>query len=543
MTADSKTTEERARESPEAVTAGDQNVFHEILEKLPPWYTNPRLVRLYFFLVAPIVTSAALGFDLSMTNGLQSVNIFMNNFGNPSGSTLGFYGASMSVGGFVACLIAGPLNERFGRRLICSVGAAIVIGATIMQTFAINFGMFTGGKMILGFGSNLQLLTAPVLVTELAHPMNRVFISSFYNTNIFIGLIIGGWVTFGTYSMNSHWAWKLPCILQVVIPSYQVFMLWLCPESPRWLVTKGRIAEAREILIRYHSSIQGVEDEVVKTELQEIVTGIEMDKTQLKLNKDGFKSVLLSKGNRHRLWIGFWTAVGSQCGGGTFIASYLPQIMDQIGMTSQHDKTLINAIMSICNWVTTIIGIMIIPHVKRRSMFLYSTITMTIAFIVWTALAATYIKDPQRGYGLGVLAMMFLFNACQTVCWIPLVVAYPLEIVTTKQRTIFFSFTMFSMNMASFIAQYINPIGLEALSWRWYIIQIVFNSCLTVIIYFTWVETRGLTLEEVAVIFDGTESFDAAKAAAGKRLDAEDADVVKADDEKNSVVTRVNEKA
>ncbi|KAF4467470.1 MFS hexose [Fusarium albosuccineum] len=431
-----------------------------------------------------------------MTNGLQSVNVFMETFGNPTGSTLGFYGAAMTVGGFVACFIAGPLSDRVGRRLVCSLGAVLVIGAALLQTFSTNFGMFVGGKMILGLGVNFQLLTAPVLVTELAHPMNRVFITSFYNTNIFIGLIIGGWITF------------------ICIPSYQSIMVWFCPESPRWLVTKGKVVEARKILMHYHSTQNGLDDGMVQTELQAIIAGVQADQTQIKVNKAGLKSIIMSKGNRHRLWLCFWTAVGSQCGGGTFIASYLPQILNQIGMTSQHQKTLINAIMSICNWVTAIIGIFIIPHVKRRSFFLFSTITMTVAFTVWTALAASYTKDPRKGYGLGVLAMMFLFNACQTVCWIPLVITYPLETVTTKQRSIFFSSTMFSMNIASFIAQYINPVGLEALSWRWYIIQIVFNTCLIVLIYFTWVETHGLTLEEIAMVFDGKESFEGARVAA-----------------------------
>jgi MFS family permease len=144
----------------------------------------------------------------------------------------------------------------------------------------------------------------------------------------------------------------------------------------------------------------------------------------------------------------------------------------------------------------------VIPHIKRRTIFLFSTITMTIAFTVWTALAASYSQNTKASYGIGVLAMMFLFNACQTMCWIPLVITYPLETVTTKQRAIFFSFTMFSMNMASFLSQYINPVGLDALEWRWYIIQIVFNTCLVVIIYFTWVETHGMTLEEIAGVFD-----------------------------------------
>lgn len=245
------------------------------------------MVKLYLLLIAPILTTTALGFDLSMTSGLQSVNRFMDRMGNPTGSTLGFYGASMAVGGLVSCIVGGPLADRFGRKLLCSVGAVITVGAALMQAFAINFGMFTGGKMLVGFGVGLQQLAAPVLVTELAHPNNRVFITAFYNTNILVGFIIGGWTTFGTYRIQSEWSWKLPCLLQVILPAYQAVMVWFCPEIPRWLINTGRYEEARQILVHYHSRTPGVEDAVVRAELQEIIAGVEADKTQIKPTRKG----------------------------------------------------------------------------------------------------------------------------------------------------------------------------------------------------------------------------------------------------------------
>ncbi|KAH7011013.1 general substrate transporter [Ilyonectria destructans] len=111
----------------------------------------------------------------------------------------------------------------------------------IIQTFSSNFQMFVGAKFILGFGVSLQQLGAPILVTELAHPKQRVTLTSIYNTGIIIGLILGAWISFGTFTVESEWLWKLPCLLQVVLPVYQTVMVWLCPESPRWLASRGRL--------------------------------------------------------------------------------------------------------------------------------------------------------------------------------------------------------------------------------------------------------------------------------------------------------------
>lgn len=490
-------------------TTPEQAWIQHLVNEAPPWYKSPNLIKLYLLLVAPLLTSTAWGFDNSMTNGLQSISAFMDKFDHPTGARLGFFGASMSVGGIVACLVGGPLTDRFGRRPMCSIGGALIAGMAVMETFSTSFAMFTGGKVLLGFGAFLQQVAAPVLVTELAHPKQRVTLSSLYNTSIFIGLVIGSWITFGTYRMDSQWSWKLPCILQVMIPAYQSVMLWFCPESPRWLVSKGRTEEARQILIKYHGN--GIEDDIVRFELQEIIAGVEADKTVMKFSWEAVKTTIGSKGNRYRLWLCIWTAVGSQTIGGGFTASYLPLILDQIGMSSERDKTLINACLNIFNWVVAFLSAFIIPRVGRRSIFLFSAVGVNVTFLIWTVLTERYIATNHVGLGIGVLVMIFAGSFFVVLCWVPLVIAYPLETVTTKQRGVYFAITMFATNVTTFFTTYVTPIGIDRIGWRYYIPSCVWNLVLLLVIYFTFVETTGMTLEEVAVLFDDPDDvFDAA---------------------------------
>ncbi|KAL3455804.1 putative MFS hexose transporter [Aspergillus heterothallicus] len=482
-----------------------QSRLQALIRDEPAWWRSGSLIKLYFLLLAPLLTSTAWGFDLSLTNGLQSVSLFMNTFGNPTGSRLGFFGAATSVGGIIACFIGGPLVERFGRRAMCSVGAVIIVAMAIMQTFANSFEMFIGGKLILGLGAYLQQVAAPVLITELAHPKQRVAITSLYNTSIFIGLIIGSWITFGTYRIDSVWSWRLPCILQLVIPTYQIFMIWLCPESPRWLVSKGQIDRARDILIKWHGN--GVETELVRLELQEIIAGIEADKSVMEVNWKGIKSTWATKGNCLRLWLCIVTAVGSQTIGGGFTSNYLPLILDQIGMKTERDKTLINAVLNIFNWTCAILAAFVIPRIRRRTVFLFSAAGINVAFILWTALTARYNSNGEVSYGIGVLVMIIINSFFTCICWIPLVVAYPLETVTTKQRSIYFAITMLTINVTAFVTSYLTPVGIANIGWRYFIPTAVWNALLLIIIYFTFVETKGLTLEEIATLFDGDEDF------------------------------------
>ncbi|GIK07241.1 hypothetical protein Aspvir_002899 [Aspergillus viridinutans] len=482
-----------------------------------------------------------MGFDNSLTNGLQSVNRFMENFDHPSGSRLGFFGAAASVGGIVAYLIGGPLVERLGRRTMCSFGALLVISIAIMETFSTSFGMFTGGNMLLGLGSYFQQISSPVLVAELAHPKQRVAISSLYNTSIFIGLIIGSWVTFGTYRIDSPWAWKLPCILQMVLPTYQMFMIWLCPESPRWLASKGRIEEACAILIKWHGN--GVETELVRLELQEIIAGIEADNTVMQINWEGVKSTWSTSGNRHRLWLCVVTAVAWQTIGGGFTANYLPLILDQIGLKSQRDKTLINALLNIFNWACAFLAAFVIPKVGRRTIFLVSAAGINVTFIIWTALTARYTTDAHLSYGIGVLVMIVAVSFFTCICWVPLVVAYPVETVTTKQRSIYFAITMFTINVTAFISSYMSPVGIDNIGWRYYIPTCVWNAILFVVIYFTFVETKGLTLEEIATLFDRDESFTNTAVAVGHDIDMKTLEMVSHEHEEDHYPDKASRKS
>ncbi|KAM5363702.1 hypothetical protein ACJZ2D_011900 [Fusarium nematophilum] len=253
--------------------------------------------------------------------------------------------------------------------------------------------------------------------------------------------------------------------------------------------------------------------------MQEIIAGIEADSSMLKFNKEGVRTILGSKGNRHRLWITTWVDVGSQCLGNSLISGYLPLILDQVGLTSSFEKTLINAAMSSWNLLIAVPAAVIIHRFRRRSLFLFSTGGIVCVFAVWTALSAEYVKTESKGLGIGVVAVIFIYNTLYATCWLSMVVTYPLELATTKQRGIFFSYELLVINGSSFVVNYINPIALENISWRYYVIQCVFNGALLVVIWFTFRETKGLTLEEIACVFDGSEAFENAAAVAGLELD------------------------
>jgi len=90
------------------------------------WYTDPALRRTYICLMFVVLTSATNGYDGSMVNGLQSLNVWQDYFHHPSGSLLGLFSAIMSIGSLVALPVVPYIADILGRRM------GILIGCIIM---------------------------------------------------------------------------------------------------------------------------------------------------------------------------------------------------------------------------------------------------------------------------------------------------------------------------------------------------------------------------------------------------------------------------
>uniref|UniRef100_A0A8H7N3A8 Major facilitator superfamily (MFS) profile domain-containing protein n=1 Tax=Bionectria ochroleuca TaxID=29856 RepID=A0A8H7N3A8_BIOOC len=507
------TTQPNPKETPDPIPAS-AGTAHDLLQNgeanAKPWWRTPHLLQLNALMLSPLLTIIAWGFDISMTNALQSLSAFNEKFGNPEGARLGLYGASTQIGGMATIFVSPWLVQRFGRRVSIAGGCLMIIAMAVMQTFSTSLEMFIAGKILLGFGSVAVQISAPVLITELAYPTHRSRITALYNTLIYVGFILGSWSAFGTRNIHGDRSWQIPCVLQAALPAYQVLTIFFCPESPRWLVSKGQEKKAREILIKYHGG--GVETPLVQAEMEEIRAGIEADASQVRFNKKDIMDLLSHRGNQRRLLLTTVTAVGSQACGSGLISAYLPQVLNNIGMKTTQEQTLIAGIVNIWSWFIGIAAAVFINRFNKRFMFLFGTGGMIIAFSVWTALAARYEVTESNSFGLGVVAMIFVYNFFYGLIS-SLTVSYPLEICTTKQRSLFFSWNFFSISMSTFIVNYINPIGIKNLSWRYYLLTIAFTSLIWLIIYFTFVDTKGMSLEEIATIFDGKDGLDVARSA------------------------------
>ncbi|KAL6237950.1 hypothetical protein BDW75DRAFT_248153 [Aspergillus navahoensis] len=435
-----------------ASTGTEQNVLaadhpRDAASNPLPWYHQPKLRQLYLKMIILFLASTSLGYDASLLNGLQTMDSWAAYFDNPSGSRLGLFGALP--------------------------GSAVIVLGAFIQAFpphsiaARRDGMYLAGRIIVGIGSGICNGACPLLITEVAHPDHRGKITTIYNTLWYLGAIVAAWSAFGTLgNLSGDVQWQLPTALQALMP-------------------------AREVLTKYHGNGNGNgNDAFVRWEFAEIRETLRLEQEAASA---GWKELTRTRGNRKRCLLIILTAIFSQCSGNGLVSYYLPQVLNTIGFTESRTQAEINGGLTIWCLLVSLAAAFLVDLFGRKTLFLFAGIGMLISFSVWTACSAIYSHTESAPTGRAVLAMIFLFYGAAGAAWPGLTVAYTVEILPFNIRAKGLTLCTSVAALAGIYNQYVNPLGLEALM-----------ECLVVWLYF--VETRGPTLEEIAVLFDGQDA-------------------------------------
>ncbi|KAH8169687.1 sugar transporter domain-containing protein [Sarocladium implicatum] len=464
-----------------------------------PFRRNPSLIRLYLLLIpGSLVMSAAMGYDSSLMNGIQGVDRWVKYFNNPTGSLLGIMNAILPLGAVFGTPLAAWVSDHYGRRWAMLVGDVIMIISAVIQTLSINTAMYMASRFLIGFGLTIASSSAPMIAAELAHPASRTSLTSMYNTLWYLGSIIAAWTTFGSFRIQSEWAWRLPTLLQVVPAMVNMSALYFLPESPRWLIGQDRQEEARQILVRYHANGDDASP-FVAAEFEEICDTLRLERSE---GSQSWAQLFRGRANQHRTFLVLCCAFFPQWSGAGLVSYYLAPILRLIGITTQEKITLINGILQIWNMIVAMTGANLVDRVGRRPLFLTATACMLVGMVAWTISGSLFADTKSSATGAGVLTCIIFFISSYNICWNPLAVAYPVEILPFQIRAKGIALLMGSIKGASFFNQFVNPIGLQNLSWKYYIVYCVWLSIVLATVFFIFPETKNHSLEEIADVFE-----------------------------------------
>jgi hypothetical protein len=358
--------------------------------------------------------------------------------------------------------------------------------------------------------------------------------------------------------LGNSWAWRAPSLIQGLPSVLQIFLVWFIPESPRFLVSKGRDAQALKTLAYYHAD--GDEDNaLVRYEFEEIKAAIEADRAAAEAV--GWRTLFSTPGNLRRMRIIIALAFFSQWSGNGLVSYYLNQVFDSIGITNNTIQLLINGILQIWNLFWALLASSLVERAGRRLLFITSATGMFLCFLFQTVCSAQFAIHGTQAAAHAVIAFIFLFYAfyecvstsflsfrlvlfqniklffffAHSLAFTPLIVAYTVEILPFQLRAKGFTVFNFAISLSLIFNQYVNPIALGKLHWKYYVsslspfsfftsphtfistkknqsinhMQIVYVCWLVFEIFFCWmyvIETKNRTLEETAALFDGEDA-------------------------------------
>ncbi|KAH8701536.1 general substrate transporter [Talaromyces proteolyticus] len=470
------------------------------------WWRHQNLRTLNLLMLIPLLSIFSQGFDGSMMNGLQSVTHWQTYFGTPKGAVLGVFNAAYPLGGIAGVFLISPVADGLGRRIGLATGAALCCIGAALQGGSINIAMFVISRVIIGAGSVIVSGVGAPYITEIAHPAQRSTATALFLTFYSVGSIVAGWCTFGTFRIDGTASWRIPSALQGLPSVIQLLFIWFCPESPRWLVSKGRNEEALAFLVKYHGE-GDLQDPVVQFEYNEIQRTLSAEKSTAHSLISFLRELATGPGNRRRLFIMIWAAICSQMSGNAFVSYYLSPILTSVGLTSDLQQTLINATSQMLSWVSAIYFATLPGKLGRRTLFLGSLCFMWVIVICITAGSAMFAKDhSNKAAAYTVVVFLYLFSPAYNFgfngnlgLYIPEILPYHIR---TKGLSLFY-FTQFCFMILS---NFTVPIGLENIQWRFYIIFVFWIIVEFVGVYLLFPETKGPSLEEIAYIFDGPGS-------------------------------------
>jgi len=469
-------------------------------------------------------------------NGLEALKYWNLEFNHPDSATLGLITASMSIGSMVAIPFVPYTADILGRRTGVVIGCSIMIVGVALICLGFHVATFIVGRLVLGFGIAIAHGSAPLLIAELVHPQHRAIYSTIYNTLWYLGSLVGSWVAFGTNNIDGPWSWRVPCMLQAIPSLVQIVMIWTVPESPRWLISKGKLEQAKQILAKYHA--QGdLDDELVNVEFHEIQQTIALEQ---EYERNAWSELWSTPGNRHRLIILVSIGFFSQWSGNGIVSYYLPQVLKLIGVTDPTTQLEINGYLSIVQLVSAVTTCFFVDKVGRRPLFLSSCIGMLLCFIATTIGLARYEATPNSNAANAVIVFIFLYYIMYNLGFCGLLVSYSAEILPYRIRAKGLTVMFFCVDLSLWFNQYVNPIALSNIQWKYYLVYCIWLAFELLVVWRYYIETKNTPLEEIVRFFDGDSAIvggDAATAKARHLAGDDDAHVPTADEKTTGAAT------
>jgi sugar porter (SP) family MFS transporter len=459
------------------------------------WVLDPGIRHLNFLLLSCYLCAISNGHTSSLISSLLTNPLWHASL---SVRQIGLVTSAQSFGAILAFVPAPWVSDTFGRRIGVLCGGFGAIAGIAGQIASPRFAVFVAMRVAMGFCGIVGTISAAALLVEAVHPRQRGVAGALFNTCFFIGSISAAWATYVALQISGAWSWRIPIAVQLLWAVGQLMLIWKCPESPQWLVRNRREEEAKKILEKFHAN--GYEDDMlVKAEFDKMCAGAAIER---QYGKSGWRALYATPGNRKRLILSVVIGVATQWVGNGIITFYLTPVLRTVGITNPFQQQGINGGLQIYNWCLACCAALLSEKAGRRRLFLASASTMLVFMVLVTICSALYATTQSTAAGYAVIVFLFLFFGGYVIGLTPIPILYVNEIWPSHLRTKGTSIFWVCQAVAVCCNQFVNPIALDRITWKYYLVYVGVLVATVVFMFFCVPETKGLSFEEIGKMFD-----------------------------------------
>jgi SP family arabinose:H+ symporter-like MFS transporter len=438
-----------------------------------------------FYSIIAAIGGFLFGYDTAVISG--AIGFIKVRFDLQAGM-IGWVVSSLIVGAAIGAALSGVLSDKFGRKRMLMVSALLFIAGSVGSAFPNTVSGLIIARIIGGVGVGMASTLSPLYIAEIAPARNRGRLVSIYQfavvTGIFVTFFINAAIAgFGddAWDVATSWRWMLG--FGIAPGLIYLFLLFLIPETPRWLMKQKQEVRALQVLERMNGR------EAAKSELHEILN--------LKDNDGGSIRELFRPALRLPLVIGVVLAILQQITGINAIMYYAPEIFKQTGAGTNAALSQ-TVLVGIVNFAFTLIALWLIDKVGRKALLVVGSALMTLClFMVGYGFHSPDTSGPL------ILFFILLYVAAFAISLGPVVWVMISEIFPTRIRGRATAIAALSLWVADYVVSQTFPLLLEGIGTAATFWMFAVISLITVIFCVKVVpETKGKSLEQIERLWE-----------------------------------------
>ena len=440
--------------------------------------------------VVAAIGGILFGYDTAVISGTTA--IVKAQFGL-SDAGEGWYVGCALIGSICGVLVAGSLSDYLGRKLTMLISAALFSISAIGCAVCGNFDSLVAYRIIGGVGIGIVSIVSPIYISEVSPAKIRGTLVSLYQLAVTVGFLLAylmNWVIDANGSLSvagDLWTniwnsemWR-GMLGSETLPALLFFsIIFFIPESPKWLIVKGKLDKASGVLAKIYASDAEVKEEIATTQ------------TSLKGETKGAWSDLLKPGILLAVIAGSAIAILGQFMGVNAVLYYGPKIFADAGFDNPMFSTVL---VGVVNCVTTILAVFIIDRVGRKQLIYWGVSGMILCLV---AIGVYFAWGAALGLGNGFMLTFFLaYVFCCAISISAIVFVLLSEMYPNSVRGRAMSIAGFALWIGTYLIGQLTPILLGWSQAGTFFIFAVMCVPYMLIMWKVIPETTGKTLEEI----------------------------------------------